>query len=205
MSDPPADHRHAHKFDPANLARLDSPGRRERMPAAAFLAAVDPPPGLRLADIGVGTGYCTLPVLDAVAGRGTFYAIDIAPVVLEELRRRLAAHPHGVHVHVILAEEARIPLPDQCVDHVVMGAVLHELEDRAASLAEACRLLVPDGRLVVADWDRRPGQQGEADYGPPYEHRVPREEAEAALAAAGFRQIRTHVGFTDAYLLSALR
>jgi ubiquinone/menaquinone biosynthesis C-methylase UbiE len=198
-------HGHGHKFDPANIARLDSPARRERMPPAAVVAAVSPWPGLRLADIGVGTGYLLVPLLEAVEGKGTFFAVDISPEVLEELRRRLSAHPFGDRVQVVLGEEGHVPLPDGLLDAVVMGAVLHEFADLAASLAEVRRVLVPGGRVVAADWDRRPEQHGDAEHGPPYEHRVPREEAEAALTAAGFTDIRLHEGFRDAYLLSARR
>lgn len=198
-------HGHGHKFDPANLARLDSPARRERMPPAAVVAAVDPHPGLRLADLGVGTGYLLFPVLEAVRGQGTFYAVDISAEVLEELRRRLSAHPFGERVQVVLGEEGHVPLPDGSLDVVVMGAVLHEFTDLAASLADVHRVLAPGGRVVAADWDRRPEQHGEAEHGPPYGHRVPREAAEAALTAAGFTDIRLHEGFRDAYLLSARR
>ena len=61
------------------------------------------------------------------------------------------------------------------------------------------------GRVLIADWDRRPGQAGAAEHGPAYEHRVPREEAEAEVRAAGFTDVRAHAGYRDAYLLSARR
>ncbi|HEY3357088.1 MAG TPA: class I SAM-dependent methyltransferase [Polyangia bacterium] len=198
-------HEHGHRFDPAHLARLDSPARRERMPPAAVVAAVAPAPGVRLADIGAGTGYLLLPLLEAAQGQGAFHAVDISPVVLDELRRRLAAHPFGGAVQVLLGEEGRVPLAHESVDVVVLGAVLHEFASLAASLAEVRRVLAPGGRVVVADWDRRPEQHGAAEHGPPYEHRIPREQAEAALTAAGFTDLRRHEGFQDAYLLSARR
>jgi len=205
----PHDHGHhghgAHKFDPQNLARLDSPGRRASFPPAAYLAAIAPRPGLRLADLGCGTGYFTFPVLDAVAGEGTFFAVDTSPEMLAALGERLRAHPHGARVQPVQSRESAVPLPDGCVDAVVLGALFHELEDRAAFLAEVRRLLAPGGRVLVADWDRRPGQEGEAEHGPPYEHRVPREETEAALGAAGFEAVQAHAGYRDAYLLSARR
>jgi ubiquinone/menaquinone biosynthesis C-methylase UbiE len=199
-------HGHApHKFDPGNVARLDAPHRRQSFPPEVYLAALAPRPGLRLADLGCGTGYFTFPVLDALAGEGTFYAVDTSPEMLVVLGERLRTHPHGARVQAVQSSESTVPLPDGCVDAVVMGALFHELEDRAAFLAEVRRLLAPGGRVLVADWDRRPGQEGEAEHGPPYEHRVPREETDAALGAAGFGAVQDHEGFHDAYLLSAQR
>jgi ubiquinone/menaquinone biosynthesis C-methylase UbiE len=195
----------AHKFDPQNLARLDAPHRKLHFPPEVYLAALAPRPGLRLADLGVGTGYFTLPVLDALAGEGTFYAVDTSPEMLAALAERLRGHPHGGRVQAVRSSESAVPLPDGCVDAVVMGALFHELEDRGAFLAEVRRLLAPGGRVLVADWDRRPGQTGEAEHGPPYDHRVPSEETAAALAAAGFTEVQAHAGFQDAYLLSARR
>ena len=200
------DHGHGHhKFDPKNVARLDAPHRREHFPPEVYVAALAPIPGLRLADIGCGTGYFTLPVLEALRGEGTFYAVDTSAKMLDALRERLRAHPHGARVQAVQSHESAVPLPDGCVDAVVIGALFHELVDRAAFLAEVRRLLLPGGRLLVADWDRRPGQTGESDLGPPYEHRVPREETEATLRAAGFSAVTAHEGFRDAYLLSARR
>lgn len=199
-------HGHApHKFDPANVARLDAPYRREYFPPEAYLAALAPRPGLRLADIGCGTGYFTFPVLEAVRGEGTFYAVDTSPEMLQALGERLRAHPHGARVQAVRSRENVVPLPTACVDAVALGALFHELADREAFLAEVRRLLAPGGRLFIADWDRRSGQSGEAEHGPPYDIRVPREEVEAALSDAGFTAVEAHGGFRDAYLLSARR
>jgi ubiquinone/menaquinone biosynthesis C-methylase UbiE len=198
-------HHDHHKFDPSRLARLDAPGRREQFPPEVYLAAVAPQPGVRLADLGCGTGYFTFPVLEALHGEGTFYAVDTSAEMLDALRARLRGHPQGARVEVVESRESEVPLPDGCADVVVMGALFHELADRAAFLAEVRRLLAPGGRVLVADWDRRPGQAGESDHGPPYEHRVPREETEAALRVAGFTAVTAHEGFRDAYLLSARR
>ena len=200
------DHGHGHhKFDPRNVARLDAPYRRSYFPPEVYVAALAPKPGLRLCDLGCGTGYFTFPALEAVGGEGTFYAVDTSPEMLAALGERLRAHPHGARVQAVRSRENVVPLPDDCVDAVVMGTLFHELADRETFLAEVRRLLVPGGRLLVADWDRRPGQAGEPEHGPPYEHRVPREETEAALRDAGFTGVQAHEGLRDAYLLTARR
>ena len=74
-------------FDPAKRKKLFSPDRMKRFPPAAFLAALRPWQGIRYADLGAGTGYYTIPVLDAVAGVGRFTAVDLSPIMLEDSAR----------------------------------------------------------------------------------------------------------------------
>jgi len=131
--------------------------------------------------------------------------VDISTEMLDALDARLRVHPYGNRVVSVRREPCSVPLPDCCADAVFMGALLHEVEDPQAFLREARRLLAELGRILVADWDRRPGQTGQSEIGPPYEHRIPREEAEAALRNAGFVSIRSHEGFQNAYLLSAMK
>ena len=45
-----------------------------------------------------------------------------------------------------------IPLPDGTADAVVVHQVLHFLDDPAAAIAEAARLLAPGGKLLVVDF-----------------------------------------------------
>jgi ArsR family transcriptional regulator len=49
------------------------------------------------------------------------------------------------------ADMYRLPLPDAGFDVVALQMVLHYAEDPAAALAEAARVLRPEGLLVVAD------------------------------------------------------
>ena len=45
-----------------------------------------------------------------------------------------------------------VPLPDAAADAVILHQVLHFLDDPAAAVAEAARLLKPGGRLLVVDF-----------------------------------------------------
>ncbi len=170
-------------FDPAKIERLLSPERRERMDPDRFLEALELRPGMVVADVGAGPGFFTLPVASKVGPGGLVYALDVEPTMLERLRERAAEAGIG-NIGTLVAEEDRLPLPDQTVDIALMFLVLHECSDRRALLREVARILRPDGFVAVAEW-----RKDEESKGPPAAERLSAEEIAADLRAAGFRRI----------------
>ena len=56
------------------------------------------------------------------------------------------------HAQVRHGDLYNVPLPDGAADAVVLHQVLHFLDDPAAAIAEAARLLAPGGKLLVVDF-----------------------------------------------------
>ena len=56
------------------------------------------------------------------------------------------------HAQVRHGDLYNVPLPDGAADAVVLHQVLHFLDDPAAAIAEAARLLRPGGKLLVVDF-----------------------------------------------------
>lgn len=95
-------------------------------------------PGLRLADIGGGTGNYAL----ALKREGW------EPVVVDRSAEMLAqAAAKGLET--VEADAQQLPFEDETFDAVTMISMLHHVEDRGAALAEARRILRPGGRLVL--------------------------------------------------------
>jgi ArsR family transcriptional regulator len=121
------------------------------LPAAALeqalLAALPMRDLGRLLDIGAGTGR----LLEILAPRiASGLGIDASAAMLALARARLARA--GIaHCRVRRADMYRLPLADGGFDLVVMQMVLHYAEDPAAALAEAARMLRPDGRFLLVD------------------------------------------------------
>lgn len=103
--------------------------------------------GGRLLDIGTGTGR----VLELLAPRvRQALGVDASKAMLALARSRLAGPPFA-HCTVRLADMYRLPLADGSYDSVVLQMVLHHAEDPQGVIAEAARVLAPNGRLLVID------------------------------------------------------
>jgi demethylmenaquinone methyltransferase/2-methoxy-6-polyprenyl-1,4-benzoquinol methylase len=100
-------------------------------------------PGPRLADIGGGTGNYAM----ALQREGW------DPVVIDRSPEMLArAREKGLTT--LAADAQRLPLADASFDAAMLVSMLHHVEDPAAALTEAQRILRPGGRLAVMAFTR---------------------------------------------------
>ncbi len=115
---------------------------------AAIVTAMPAKPIENLLDAGTGTGRM-LEVLAPFAKRAT--GLDISPDMLAIARDRLASA--GVsHAQVRLGDAYRLTFNGEGFDAVLFHQVLHYLDDPGAAVAEAARVMIPGGRLVIADF-----------------------------------------------------
>ncbi|MCG5462160.1 class I SAM-dependent methyltransferase [Micromonospora sp. NPDC053740] len=105
---------------------------------AAVRWALEPAPGLRVLDLGAGTGKLSA-TLAAVGA--DVVAVEPDPAMLAELRRTQPG------VNALPGSAEAIPLPDASVDAVLAGNALHWF-DMAVAGAEIARVLAPGGILA---------------------------------------------------------
>ncbi len=120
------------------------PGRTWEGLARALLQLA---PRARYADLGIGDGMLTL-MLAEIAAHVT--AVDISPEMLGALRTRAKAKNID-NIELVEGDIEDLPLPDASHDVVVASQALHHARVPARCLAEARRILVRGGRLVVID------------------------------------------------------
>ena len=108
-------------------------------------------PPLRVADLGCGDGYLTI---EASRWASRVIAIDRSRPVLE--RARALAKRRGVrNITWRQGEIERVPLRDGSVDVAILSQALHHAAGSGdAPLAEAARIVVPGGRVLVLDLAR---------------------------------------------------
>jgi ubiquinone/menaquinone biosynthesis C-methylase UbiE len=185
------------RFPPERRHVLKDEDRRRRLQPERILDEADVQPGETVVDVGAGPGFWTELLAKRVGPHGHVFAVDVEPVMLDELRT-LVRERGLSNVDVAQSEETSIPLEEGIADLVLLVFVLHEPPDPMAFLAEIIRLLKPSGRVLVVDWQDWPTEQG-----PPLEVRISQEEAKALLGAAGLSAEVMTSPTRDAYVLLA--
>jgi ArsR family transcriptional regulator len=107
------------------------------------------PPGI-VADLGCGEGYLTI---EAARWARRVIAIDRSPDVLTRARA-LARRRDVRNITWKRGELDDLPLRDASVDLALLSQSLHHAPDPARALAEARRIVVPGGRVLVLDLRR---------------------------------------------------
>ena len=138
---------------------LDYPDELANVPEAAvesFAGVANPwqlgrlNPGERVLDLGSGAGTDSLVAAQMVGEQGHVTGIDMTPAMLAKARSA-AAEMSLSNVEFVEGEAERLPFPDESFDVVISNGVIDLIPDKDAVFAELHRVLVPGGRLQVAD------------------------------------------------------
>ncbi len=105
--------------------------------------------GERVLELGAGTGHFALRLAELVGPEGSLVVSDVAPGMVELIRRRLADVPNAT-AEVI--DAAAIPGPAGAYDVVVSRMGLMFVPEPLQALQEARRVLRSGGRLATAVW-----------------------------------------------------
>jgi ubiquinone/menaquinone biosynthesis C-methylase UbiE len=133
---------------------LDSNLRRKVQPPDKLIARSGIKPGMKVLEVGCGSGAYTTFVARAVGPQGKVYALDIQPGMLAQLGRKLEREENAdiKNIETIQASAYELPFEDESLDLVYMITVLQEIPDRHKALAECWRVLKPDGILAVTEF-----------------------------------------------------
>jgi ubiquinone/menaquinone biosynthesis C-methylase UbiE len=130
-------------------------GHRQVLGKLTKLLGPRPGPFDRSLEIGAGTGYFSLNLLQSGVIREAI-CTDISPGMLATLERN--AHELGLDVETAACDAAELPFADESFDLVLGHAVLHHLPDLDRCFAEFARVLKPGGTLFFAG---EPSQSGD--------------------------------------------
>ena len=107
-------------------------------------------PGERVLDLGSGAGTDSLVAAQMVGESGSVTGIDMTPEMLGKAQG--AAEQMGAgNLEFVEGEIERLPFPDASFDVVISNGVIDLVPDKEAVFSEIHRVLVPGGRIQVAD------------------------------------------------------
>lgn len=155
--------------------------------------------GMRVADVGSGTGLFTRLFAEAVGDAGWVYAVDISPRFLEHINS-WAKTERVSNVTGVYCRENSVSLPPESVDVVFVCATYHHFEYPVSSNSSILRALKKGGSLVVVDFERIPGKSREWILG---HVRAGKETVKKEIVASGFsfKDEVTIPGFKENYLI----
>lgn len=173
-----------HKFDdPARYAKaFDDPARDAWQMPARVIDALTLKPGMKVADVGAGTGYFSMR-LARTPGVSVF-AVDVEPKMVEYLKQR-AATEKLPNVTPVLAAAASPKLPEP-VDVVLVVDTFHHLPSRPSYFRELRRSLKPGGRVAIVDFRK------DSPEGPPAHFRFTPQQIEDEMKQAGYTLDASH-------------
>lgn len=137
--------------------------------------------GMKVADLGAGSGHYTLAAAAAVGHDGRVYAVDVQEEVLKHVvdsARRLGLR----NIEAVwgdIENRGGSKLRDHVLDAVILSNVLFQVEHKQNLLEETKRILKPGGKLLLIDWAGAYGGMG------PHPSEVVSEHAAEGLFITG--------------------
>ncbi len=182
------------------LGMLERPEREEFQKPAQVLAALALRPGERVADIGAGSGYFTIPVAKAVGPKGMVWALDIRQPMLDYIAARLEREKvANVKLRLVAPDDPQ--LPAHGVDTILIVDVYHYIHfEKREEYAKKLRPgLAEGGRVAIIDSVPKPFE--ERPWGPPPQQQMSRETLDRYMAAGGFKPAKVHSFLTEQYFV----
>jgi len=137
--------------------------------------------GMKVVDIGAGSGFYSFDAGRRVGGSGRVYAIDVQKDLLERLRS--AGASQGLrNIEVIWGNAEKLggtKLKDAIADRVIASNVLFQIEKPDDFCLELKRIMKPGAKLLVVDWSEGSALSPKT--------LIPIAKAQALFEKAGFK------------------
>lgn len=110
--------------------------------------------GMKVVDLGAGSGFYSLEASRRVGTSGRVYAVDVQKDLLDRLRSH--ANEAGIHnIEIIWGNAEKIggtKLREAIADRVIASNILFQVEKPEDFSLEIKRILKPGGKVMVVDW-----------------------------------------------------
>lgn len=187
-----------HRFEKADewAPRFDDPARDAWQKPADVVAALELAPGMKVADLGAGTGYFEPHLSRAVGEKGLVYALDVEPDMVRYMKERMEREKlTNVRPTVVAGDDLGVV----DLDRILVVDVWHHIPNREAYAARVRNALKPGGRVFVVDFKL------DAQQGPPKHHRLAPEQIVRELSSGGLTASVSAVRLPEQYIVVGVR
>lgn len=135
----------------------DEKENREKMCSLLHLK-----PGMKVLEVGAGTGKDSELIIKAIAPNGEAFLSDLSPKMLQLAKQRL--QPDGVTVNYFIANGTYLPFEDETFDAVFHFGGINTFAERKEAFLEFNRVAKVGARIVVGDESVAPWLRNEPTY-----------------------------------------
>jgi predicted methyltransferase len=154
-------------------------------------------PGMRIADVGAGTGLFTRKFASEVGDKGKVFAVDIAPTFLRHIDKT-CQESKLTNVQTIQCDQFSTKLPRNSVDLVFICDTYHHFEFPERTLQSIHDALRPGGQLILIDFHRIKGKSSEWIMG---HVRAGQEVFVREITNAGFKVVGEEKSLKENYFV----
>ena len=161
---------------------FETPSREVYQQRQAILKILNIKPGMRIADIGAGTGFYSLMFADSVGNSGKVYAVDIVQDFIDTVEVK-AQQAGFKNLTGIINNGRESGLEINSIDMAFICDTYHHFEYPETTMRSIHQALIKNGEVVIIDFRKDPKVSNRWVQG---HVRSGREEVIAEMKAFGF-------------------
>ena len=129
---------------------LERPERDFEENTIALLKNLNLKPGMKVADIGAGSGYHSRLIAKQI-GNGKVYAVDVEQEMIAYLNERIQREKIS-NIQPVLGSETSVLLPAESIDLMLLVDVYHEFSFPYEMGTSMYNALKPNGKIVLVEF-----------------------------------------------------
>lgn len=144
------------------------------------LSNFDVGPGMKVADLGAGSGFYTIESARRVTNAGRVYAVDIQKDLLDRIKTSATSEKLS-NIEIIWGDIEKLggtKLREGLCDRVVASNIFSQVDHKDDFCLEIKRILKPGGKVLIIDWSEG------LPLGP--KNFIKREDVESIFKRSGF-------------------
>jgi len=149
--------------------------------------------GMRVADLGAGSGFHSIAVSKRVGPSGKVYAVEVQKDLVKKLESEIK-HLGISNIECIWGDIERLggtKIADGNMDVVIISNVLFQVEDKLGIIDESRRILRKGGEILLIDWN-----ESYDGIGPKPKNIVSEDMSRSLFEKRGFKYIE-NISTTD--------